>query len=112
MVVDMWVEDDGLYSSGANAPPSESNKEPMATIVINKYRGPGKVSVDKASLELQTLKGGKQGEPFAGKASAKVTFDTAGEHLVHVTANDVSGPGGGATGCCWTTAILKVTVAP
>ena len=32
--------------------------------------------------------------------------------MLHVTANDLSGNGGGATGCCWTTAMIKVAVSP
>lgn len=30
--------------------------------------------------------------------------------MVHVTINDTTGKGGGASGCCWTTAIVKVNV--
>jgi hypothetical protein len=39
-----------------------------------------------------------------------VTFSDPGEYYLHVTVNDLSGPGGGATGCCWTTALIKVDV--
>ena len=31
--------------------------------------------------------------------------------MLHVTANDYSGNGGGGSVCCWTTAIVKVSVA-
>ncbi len=112
MPLDMWVEDDALYSSGTNAPMSETSKEPMAELVVGKYRGPGKVDIGKGHKEMTTLKGGKANQPYAGKASTTAMFDTPGEYMLHVTANDLSGPGGGATGCCWTTAILKVTVTP
>lgn len=112
MALDVWVEDDGLYSSGTNAPPSQTSSEVIASVVVNKYRGPGKVVVDKEKLKLTTTKGGKQGEPYAGKASTTVTFSEPGDYIVHVTALDLSGPGGGATGCCWTTAMLKVNVTP
>jgi hypothetical protein len=30
--------------------------------------------------------------------------------MLHVTANDFSGNGGGGSVCCWTTAIVKVSV--
>jgi streptolysin S family bacteriocin protoxin len=30
--------------------------------------------------------------------------------MLHVTANDYSGNGGGGAGCCWTTAIVQVSV--
>ena len=75
-----------------------------------KYRGPGKVTVGDGHHALTTTKGGKPAQPYAGTASTTVTFAEPGEYLLHVTANDLSGPGGGATGCCWTTALVKVTV--
>lgn len=108
MALDLWVEDDALYSSGSNAPIGEH--EQVVTLVVAKYRGPGKVTVAKDHHKVTTLKGGKPAEPYAGKASTTVTFSEPGEYLLHVTANDLSGPGGGATGCCWTTSLLEVTV--
>ena len=108
MRLDLWVEDDGLHASGSNAPVSESPR--IVELVVNKYRGPGPVTVARDHEKLTTLKGGKAGEPYAGKASTTVTFELPGEYLLHVTANDRSGPGGGATGCCWTTSLVKVSV--
>jgi hypothetical protein len=32
--------------------------------------------------------------------------------VLHVTANDYSGDGGGGFGCCWTTSVVKVAVKP
>ena len=75
-----------------------------------KYRGPGTVTVDKRIENIEALKGGKPMEPFAGKASTTVTFSQTGEYLLHVTANDYSEKGGGSTGCCWTTALVRVLV--
>jgi hypothetical protein len=108
MPLEFWVEDDGLYSSGSNAPVTASPR--MVELVVGKYRGPGQVTVAKDHEKLTTLKGGKAGEPYAGRASTTVTFSVPGEYLLHVTANDLSGPGGGATGCCWTTSLVKVSV--
>ncbi len=107
LTLDLWVEDDGLYSSGSNAPITEDFH--MANVVISRYRGPGPVTVVKDE-KWTTLKGGKPGEPYAGKISASVTFSQAGDYMLHLTVNDLSGPGGGATGCCWTTALIKVDV--
>jgi hypothetical protein len=56
------------------------------------------------------LKGGKAMEPYSGKASTTVTFSQPGDYMLHLTANDLSGNGGGGSGCCWTTAIVKVAV--
>jgi hypothetical protein len=108
MRLDFWVEDDGLYSSGSNAPLTEAPR--MVELVVAKYRGPGPVTVASDHEKMTTLKGGKPGEPYAGKTSTTVTFGLPGEYLLHVTANDLSGPGGGATGCCWTTSLVKVDV--
>jgi hypothetical protein len=108
MPLEFWVEDDGLYASGSNAPIAQN--VPMVELVVSKYRGPGSVAVARDHERLTTLKGGKPGEPYAGKASTTVTFDQPGDYLLHVTVNDLSGPGGGATGCCWTTSLVKVAV--
>jgi hypothetical protein len=108
MALEFWVEDDGLYASGSNAPMTTT--VPMVELVVAKYRGPGAVTVAKDHEKVTTLKGGKPGEPYAGKAATTVTFSDPGEYLLHVTVNDLSGPGGGATGCCWTTSLIKVTV--
>lgn len=110
MRLDFWVEDDGLYSSGSNAPMTEAPR--MVELVVSKYRGPGPVTVANDHETWTVLKGGKPGEPYAGRTSTRVEFGLPGEYLLHVTANDLSGPGGGATGCCWTTSLIKVTVKP
>ena len=110
MRLDFWIEDDGLYSSGSNAPVRPD--EPMAELVVSKYRGPGRVTVAKDHHKLTTIKGGTPGQPYAGKTSTTATFSEPGEYLLHVTVNDLSGPGGGATGCCWTTSLIRVTVKP
>jgi hypothetical protein len=110
MSLEFWIEDDGLYASGSNAP--IGGTVPMVELVVSKFRGPGKVTVSKEIEKVTTLKGGKPGEPFAGKAATRVSFGEPGDYLLHVTVNDLSGPGGGATGCCWTTGLIKVAVKP
>jgi hypothetical protein len=82
----------------------------IVELVVAKYRGPGKVTVDKGHETLTTVTGGKPAEPYAGRTATMVTFSDPGEYYLHVTVNDLSGPGGGATGCCWTTALIKVDV--
>jgi hypothetical protein len=39
-----------------------------------------------------------------------VTFSEPGDYMLHLTANDFSGEGGGGFQCCWTTALVKVSV--
>jgi hypothetical protein len=108
MPVDFWLEDDALYASGSNAPISQA--EDIVRIVVSKYRGPGTVTVGTGHHEIAALTGGKPAEPYAGRTSTTVTFSDPGDYVLHVTVNDLSGPGGGATGCCWTTTLIKVAV--
>jgi hypothetical protein len=110
MPLDLWVEDDGLYTSGSNAPFTRDPQ--ILEFVVTKYRGPGKVTVGEGLDKITSLKGGKPGEEYAGKGSTTLTFSDPGDYFVHITVNDLSGPGGGSTGCCWTTSMVKVTVAP
>lgn len=105
-----WAEDDARYSSGSNAP--MRNPPPPVEFTWSKYRGPGTVTFDKAKPETEKLAGGNVNEPFKGKAATTATFSEPGEYILHVTANDFSGDGGGGEVCCWTTAMVKVTVAP
>jgi hypothetical protein len=66
--------------------------------------------VGKGLDKLTPLKGGKPGDAYVAKASTTLTFSAPGIYFVHVTVNDLSGPGGGSTGCCWTTGMVKITV--
>ena len=50
------------------------------------------------------------GAAFSGKATTSVKFSEPGEYVLHVVANDYSGEGGSGEVCCWTTALVKVTV--
>jgi hypothetical protein len=106
MPLDLWVDDDALYSSGGNGPLGGTRE--MVNLIVSKYRGPGTVTV--AGVKLATLKGGKALEPYAGKAATTVSFSEPGDYMLHINANDLSGNGGGGSGCCWTTVIMKVTV--
>jgi len=108
MPLDIYADDDALYASATAAPMSES-RAPV-TLLLAKYRGPGDVIFGDARPKLEVLKGGKPAEPFSGKASTTVKFSVPGDYMLHVTANDYSGNGGGGSVCCWSTAIVKVAV--
>jgi hypothetical protein len=73
----------------------------VANVSYHKYRGPGGVKFDNTRVMAK-----QQGE----RVSVNATFDTAGEYLVRVQANDESGEGGGGFQCCWTNAYVKVIV--
>ena len=110
----IWASDDMKYTSGTSAP--MTTPRPPVTLTWSKYRGPGAVTFDKAKPVVEkvpaagTSEGSEQG--FNGRATTRVTFGAPGDYLLHVTANDYSGEGGGGFICCWTTALLKVTVQP
>jgi hypothetical protein len=108
MPLTVWADDDALYSTGGNGP--MGGNRPPVSLVISKYRGPGNVTLGPGRLTFETLKGGKPLEAYSGKATAQVNFSAPGDYLVHVTANDYSGNGGGGSGCCWTNALIKVAV--
>jgi hypothetical protein len=104
----LWADDDAKYSTGTNAP--MTTPRPPVSISWAMYRGPEDVKFESGKLE--TLKGGKVGEPYSGKMATTATFSAPGEYVLEVTGNDYSGPGGGGEVCCWTTGLVKVTVTP
>jgi hypothetical protein len=105
----VWLNDDLKYTSGTSAPPS-ANRPPV-TVSFSKYRGPGAVTFDKAKPAIEKLPVGEGAAvAFTGKATTTVKFSEAGDYLLHVIANDYSGDGGGGFGCCWSTALLRITV--
>jgi hypothetical protein len=112
LALSLWVSDDMKYTSGTSAP--LSTPRPPVSLTWSKYRGPGAVTFDKAKPAVEKLPaaGGGDATSFSGQATTRVTFSAPGEYLLHLTANDYSGAGGGGFVCCWTTAMVKVTVQP
>jgi hypothetical protein len=109
MTLDLAVDDDARYSSGANTPMTRSRA--VVTLHVTKYRGAGTMKIDDPRPAVATTTGGKPFEPFSGTATTTVVFSEPGEYMLHVTANDFSEDGGGGSGCCWTTAVVGVSVA-
>jgi hypothetical protein len=103
-----WAADDMKYTSGTSAP--MTTQRPPVVARWSKYRGPGTVTFDKARPDVEKLPSGAA--PFNGSATTTVKFSEAGDYVLHLTANDYSGDGGGGFGCCWSTALLKVNVKP
>jgi len=106
LTLDAWIADDMKFTSGTNAPVS-ANRPPVSAR-WSKYRGPGAVTFDKARPEVAKQPSGSAA--YNGKATATAKFAAAGDYVLHLTANDYSGDGGGGFGCCWSTAVVKVTV--
>jgi hypothetical protein len=103
----VWATDDAKYSSGSNAP--QRNPPPAVILHWSKYRGPGRVTFDKTPPVFEKTEGGAV---FNGKATVVAKFSQPGEYVLHVDAEDYSGRGGGGEVCCFTTAMVKVTVTP
>jgi hypothetical protein len=104
VAINVWGEDPkvpGGESAGGLFGRGSSNF--VASISLHKFRGPGKVTFDKTRVMVT-----KQGDMI----SASATFDTPGDYLLRVQANDESGEGGGGFQCCWTNTYVKVTVRP
>ena len=102
----LFATDDMKYTSGTSAP--MTTPRPPVTVRWSKYRGPGDVKFEKPRPEVTKV---SQGEGmFTGRATTTATFGVPGDYVLHVTANDYSGDGGGGFGCCWTTGLLKVSV--
>jgi hypothetical protein len=104
----VWAADDMKYTNGTSAPMIKPR--PPVTLRWSKYRGAGAVTFDKARPEVEKLPTGEGA--FNGKATTTVKFSEAGDYVLHLTANDYSGDGGGGFGCCWTTGLVKVSVKP
>jgi hypothetical protein len=106
----VFASDDAKYASGTMALPVKP--PPPVRLSWSKYRGPGRVTFDNAQPPLQVLAGGNVNVPFSGRSMTTARFTEPGDYVLHVTALDYSGEGGGGEVCCWTTAMVKVSVTP
>jgi len=99
LALSLFATDDGKTRSQARA--AAANRAPVVNVTWTKYRGPGTVTfanakpaVDKDSHQAQTT----------------ATFSEPGAYVLRVVGNDASGDGGGGFQCCWTNAVVRVTV--
>lgn len=111
VTIDVWAADDAKLLEGVKKAP----KFPPLALTWSEFRGPGKVTFSKEKPELEEAdfkvpEGA--GDKVRGKASTKATFSEAGEYVLRVVANDWSGEGGFGFQCCWTNAMVKVSVKP
>ena len=106
LTLTLWLADDAKSPIASLRPAATP-----VTVSWSKYRGPGIVtfskerpSVDKASFQAPAS------TAFSGTAATSATFSEAGEYILRAVANDWSGDGGRGFQCCWTNALVKVTV--
>jgi hypothetical protein len=102
LTLTVWVSDDAKTFPGAKPP-----RLPVVTLAWGKFRGPGAVTFSKTQVEKIAGKA-----PFNGKATTTATFSEPGDYILRVVANDWSGDGGRGFQCCWTNAMVKVSVKP
>lgn len=107
LLLPVWASDDAKYSSGSNAP--QRNPPPAVILHWSKYRGPGTVTFDKTPPVFEKTEGEAV---FNGKATVVAKFSQPGDYVLHMDAEDYSGRGGGGEVCCFTTAMVTVTVTP
>jgi hypothetical protein len=99
VAINVWVEDPKSPNEVEGG--GRGFSAAVATVSFHKFRGPGKVTFDKARIPVS-----KQGDMI----TAAATFTAPGDYLLRVQANDESGEGGGGFQCCWTNTYVKVTV--
>ncbi len=83
-------------AGGRGGPPP-----PPVTITWSKFRGAGTVTFDKERPLV---------DEADGKAETMATFAEPGEYILRAQVNDTTGEGGRGFQCCWTNALVKVTV--
>jgi hypothetical protein len=96
LALTVWASDDLVID-----PDRTDEKRPKLSVKWAKFRGPGAVVFEKESPEIDAAD---------GKAVTSATFDTAGDYILRLQANDISGEGGGGFQCCWTSAHVAVKV--
>jgi hypothetical protein len=97
LTLTVWATDDAVID-----PNRVDRKGPKLTVKWSKFRGPGGVVFEKPSPEIDA----------EGKATTTATFDTEGDYILRLQANDISGEGGSGFQCCWTNAHVAVKVTP
>jgi hypothetical protein len=103
IAMSIWVEDPKAPVEAEGTGFGGRGSGSVATVSLHKFRGPGKVTFDKARVPVL-----KQG----AMVTVAGTFAAAGDYTLRVQANDESGEGGGGFQCCWTNTYVKVTVRP
>jgi hypothetical protein len=91
---------------GSGADEAARTPAPDITVSWRKHRGPGQVTFAQGRIPLVT----KRDPRVFLEASTTATFSAPGEYVVRAQVNDTSGDGGGGEQCCWTTALVRVTV--
>lgn len=91
---------------GAPAKRASGGPRPDVVVTWKQYRAPGGVTFGPNPLPIIT-----KGDPkVIAEAATTATFDAAGEYVLRAQVNDDSGEDGAGDQCCWTNALVKVTI--
>jgi hypothetical protein len=74
------------------------------TLRWHQHSGPGSVEFGEASQRFT--------ESADQNPMTTATFSAPGEYVLRAEALDETGVGGGGFQCCWTSALVQVTVSP
>jgi hypothetical protein len=94
--LDLWATDVKPTTNVRTARPGRSR----LVLSWTKFRGPGSVVFAQPRLDATA----------EGTAATTATFDRPGEYVLRVEATDETGEGGGGFQCCWTSALVRVSV--
>lgn len=94
----VWATDKPAKRAG---PPTPGAHAPDLAVSWSVFRGPGAVAFANVKPDINKAD---------GKSSTTATFGAPGEYILRLQANDSSGDGGSGFQCCWTNALVKVTV--
>lgn len=97
--LDAWATDDGIEDPRF---PGRGNKPLNVRWIV--HRQPVGAAVKFAEDRPKVDK------DAGGKASTTATFSMPGDYVLRAQGTDLSGEGGGGFQCCWTSAVVKVTV--
>lgn len=103
--ITVWLADDAHVIPGMQHP-----KTPAVTAGWSKYRGPGEVTFSPNHPPVEKAEFQAPKTDFTGKATTTATFSEEGEYILRVVANDWTGDGGHGFQCCWSNAMIRVTV--
>jgi len=105
--VKVWVADDNTIVPGTRRRPG-----PAVTLGWSKYRGPGDVTFSPTRPTVEKAEFKAPRTEFTGTATTNATFSIEGDYIIRIVANDSTGEGGGGFQCCWSNAMVKVSVKP
>ena len=93
LALDVRVSDDGLGSG---------RDEPVLTVTWGKFRGPGAVSFEDESPDVEVEDGP---EGVTGRASTTATLSEPGDYVLYAVVSDGSRQ---SNQCCWTNGYVRV----